>query len=216
MSEEVQMKEKVNIEKWSRKNQFGYFNSFAIPHVNITSKVKVDNIVRYAKDNNLSFYGLMSYMVTKTVNEIEQFKYCLFNGEVFKYDYITSSVTVLDNNNDVQFTSPIKCCSYKQYMRDFKKEKEYAESGGFSNNDEPNSLYLSCLPKIRFTSITNPINIHPNNSIPIIIWGKYFLQDGEYYIDLSIQVHHGLLDGYHISQFYQKLEDNIEKFSINQ
>ena len=66
------------------------------------------------------------------------------------------------------------------------------------------------MPWIRTTSFINPI--YDIDSITRICWGKYFLENNEFFIDLSIQVNHALIDGYHIGLFYSKLQDNIDSF----
>lgn len=41
------------------------------------------------------------------------------------------------------------------------------------------------------------------------VGGKYYLEDGKYFIDVSLLVNHAFQDGYHVGLFFNKLQQNI-------
>ena len=65
---------------------------------------------------------------------------------------------------------------------------------------------------MRVTSVLNPMKYKLKDSIPRICWGKYFIQDGKYMIDYSIQVNHAFQDGYHLGLFINQLQEDIYNF----
>ena len=67
------MKQKINIDDWNRKKQFTFFSKFDNPYTGCTTLINVDNIVKYSKNNNISFYGLMAYFVINAINKIDEF-----------------------------------------------------------------------------------------------------------------------------------------------
>jgi len=87
--------------------------------------------------------------------------------------------------------------------------------------DEPGSdnlLFMSSIPWISFSQITHPIHMHPVDSVPRITWGKYFIESGRMKMPLSIQVHHGLMDGVHVGRFFihtQEYLDDPSRFIFN-
>ena len=44
---------------------------------------------------------------------------------------------------------------------------------------------------------------------PRICWGKYVPADGRETLGMSVEVNHRFIDGYHLGQFYQKLQRAI-------
>jgi chloramphenicol O-acetyltransferase type A len=75
--------------------------------------------------------------------------------------------------------------------------------------DEPGQddlLFLSCIPWIDFTFISHPIHMHPVDSVPRITWGKFTTRDGRTEMPVAVQVHHGLMDGYHVGEYYTGLQ----------
>lgn len=207
------MKEYINIDDWNRKPQFQFFSGFTNPYTSVTSIVNVDNIVKYAKNNKISFYGIMSYNVLKTINDIDEFKYILDDGKVFKTDKINMTFSTLKHNNQLNFSRTVEYIKFEEFIKKFDEAKLEAESNKkvpFTN--ENNKIYLTCTPWMRFSSVDNPMNYDKIDSIPRICWGKYFINNDEYNIDLCIQVNHAFQDGYHIGLFFNHLQQNINNF----
>ena len=207
------MKEKVNIENWERKEAFNFFSKFNDPYASVTTIINVDKLLNYAKDNKLSFYGIMSYVVLKTINDLNEYKYVLEDDGVYKYNQINMSFSVLKNNNILNFSRTVLYNDFEIFIKDFIDAKNEAESESqipyISGN---NKIYITCIPWIRITAVDNPKNYDKVDSIPRICWGKYFFENGEYKMDISLQINHAFQDGYHIGLFFNTLQDNISKF----
>ena len=71
-----------------------------------------------------------------------------------------------------------------------------------------NDIWLSCNPWCSITSLVPTFN--KEITIPQFIWDKYEKVNERYYTNLTILVHHGFADGYHIGQFVNLLEENIK------
>ena len=207
------MKTKIDIDKWERYKPYTHFSKFSNPYVSTTTVLNVNNIVLYAKKNKVSFYGLMTYLVLKTINNIEEFKYVLEGNEVYKYDKINTTFSVL-NDKKMNFTRTVEYNDFKEFMEDFTKAKEEAETSfDIPYDKEQNKCYITCAPWMRVTAVSNPINYEQKDSVPRICWGKYFIDNNEYMTDVSIQFNHAFQDGYHIGEFYNSLQTNIDEFN---
>ncbi len=44
-------------------------------------------------------------------------------------------------------------------------------------------------------------------------WGKYFSEGDRTMAALSVQTHHGLMDGIHVGRFYEQLQANIDSLA---
>ena len=207
------MKEKIDIDSWSRRDQYKFFSSFVNPYASLTSPINVDKIVKYSKNNNISFYGIMSYVVLKSINDIEEFKYVLENDGIYKYEKVNASFTVLTENNDLHFSRVAEFNNFNKFISDFELLKNEAENNDvIEYEDCYNKIYITCMPWIRITSLTNPINYNDIDSVPRICWGKYFLDNNKYMIDLSGEFNHAFVDGYHMSKFFVCVQNNIDNF----
>lgn len=206
-------KEKININEWKREEQYLFFKDFQNPYLSITSTIEISNIIKYSKENNISFYGLLMYFCLKTINEIDEFRYVIEENNVYKYDKINASFSVIDAENNLNFTKTVEYNEFNKFMQDFYEAKYEAENHIKNVKDRNNNkCYFTCMPWIRITSFANPVfNI---DSITRICWGKYFSENNKYSIDLSIQVNHAMLDGYHVGLFYNKLQENINNIEL--
>jgi chloramphenicol O-acetyltransferase type A len=52
--------------------------------------------------------------------------------------------------------------------------------------------------------------MHPVDSIPRISWGKYFRDDNLIKMPLSVQVHHALMDGFHVGRYFQQVQKYLD------
>jgi chloramphenicol O-acetyltransferase type A len=109
---------------------------------------------------------------------------------------------------------------YKAYA-DFRPHADTAISAAKQKVDLEESperddlIYVTSIPWISFTSLMNPVPLRPIDSFPRIAWGKYFEENGRIKLPLHLQVHHGLMDGFHAGQFFNALQemcDHPEKF----
>lgn len=203
---------KIDMDNWSRKQHFDFFNDFDYPHFNITLDLDITKLYDFIKINNISFFKTMVYLVTKTANDIKEFRYRVIKGnQVIEYEQINPSFTIMSEDNVFSFCNsdyyPDKENFFKSMEESIKKYKN--DPAVSEEEDKIDSIYLTSLPWISFNSITHPINIKNVDSVPRIAWGKYKEENSKIILPFSIQVHHGLMDGYHVSKYVDYINDLI-------
>lgn len=197
----------VNPDSWNRKSTFEFFNKMSYPYLTISAKVDISKAFNYAKKSNVSLYGTISWLILKAMNQIEEFKYRYEANNLQLYKEIGASFSVLKEDNALNF-SRFTCYNndYTEFLEEFNLNKKNAEKGIEIHNTEKNIIYLTCLPLIEITQMTNPMDLHRKDSIPRIGWGKVLNEKSKSYITLNIQVHHGLIDGYHVGKLCNLIE----------
>lgn len=78
-----------------------------------------------------------------------------------------------------------------------------------------NKINITCIPWITFSNFKDAIDFNEKNSKPKICWGKYYLDDDRYLIDISLLVNHAFQDGYHMGLFFNNLQQNIYNLKVN-
>ena len=66
-------------------------------------------------------------------------------------------------------------------------------------------IYFSCIPWIDMTCVTNERDFDPDDTVPRISWGRYTEHEGRKTLNLSLEISHRFIDGYHIGQFEKRL-----------
>ena len=157
---------KIELTAWPRAESFRFFSSLDQPFYSVCFRVDVTKLHAYAKSHGLSFYHAMIYFVTQAVNETENFRYTIRNGEVSLLAARTPSFTELKKGSE-QFriltvpwdpSLPAFCRAAKE-----KSERQTAFLESASETDD--LVYLSCLPWFDLTCCTNERNflLFPNS-----------------------------------------------------
>lgn len=68
-------------------------------------------------------------------------------------------------------------------------------------------IYISCLPWIELTALTNERDFDPDDAVPRIAWGKFRERDGRKILGMSMELNHRFTDGVHIGLFSQALDN---------
>lgn len=217
------MKRKIDITKWNRKLAYETFSNYNDPYTGIVSKIDITDLINFCKQNSISFYGCMTYFVLKSMNEIDAFSYGYGkeNDEVFvyKFDSLAVTATVINKDNELNFTRYIEynddistfLLEFSKATKDAANDIPYYKITGLENMNKVN---ITCIPWISFSNFKDAINFNEKNSKPKICWGKYYLEESRYLIDISILVNHAFQDGYHMGLFINKLQQNIYNLKI--
>ncbi len=75
--------------------------------------------------------------------------------------------------------------------------------------EDDGTIHGSSLPWIRFTGLTHARPLGLTDSVPKITFGKATADGDEVLMPVSVEVHHALVDGLHVSQFLEILEGSM-------
>lgn len=210
------MKHIIDIETWERKPNYEFFLSFQNPTISITSEVECSGAKARAKAAGQSFFLHYVYAVLRAVNEIPEFRYRIDSeGRVVYFDTvdILSPIKVKENGRFFTVRFP--------WHEDF--ETFYAEAKAVINAVDPDGdpytaeqkggkelldvMLLSATPDLYFTSLTCTQEHRHGSNYPLMNAGKAIARDGRLIMPIAMTIHHGFVDGHHLSLFYRKVEE---------
>lgn len=199
----------IDIENWERKEHYYHYSNITQCTYSITLKLEVSNIV----NSSFKFYPTMIYLISKTVNNIKEFKMSFEDSKLGYYNIVNPSYTIF-NNNSKTFSS-----IYTEYNDDFnlfynnciEDIKTYSTSISFSPKTcNINNLFnISSIPWVSFEGFNLNINNCFDYLPPIFTIGKYYNDSNKILMPIAIQVNHRVCDGYHIALFAESLQKNI-------
>lgn len=204
---------------WGRDALLEKYSTYDFPYINIGAEVDVTGLYDFAKKNGLSFYCAMIHAVTKIALEIKNFSYrMLDDGTPVMCESLSPSFTYLPKGEEQFYIVELPyeedmisfCHHAKNQAEAMAKETEHSYMHG---KNHVGILYISCIPWIRYTHFVRTVDKGGKDNIPRISWGKYVRDDkGRMTMPLSVQVHHGMMDGYHVGMFFEKLEEYLHTF----
>lgn len=208
-----------NFEK--RRDRFEFFESFENPLLNMSFELEMKDFRPFCKANNLPVFHFYLFCLFQALNEVENFKYRIYEGEVIKIDELIGSYTVINEENLFNYTRFKVSKDLHEFIKNSVKSKE--ETMGTlalmnTGKELPvrelkNYVFITSIPWLKMTAIEHPVYKYKSADIPAIAWGKFTtLPDNQIMVPMSVQAHHGFVDAYHIHQLSEVLKTKIESY----
>ncbi|AIM61173.1 MULTISPECIES: chloramphenicol acetyltransferase [Cellulophaga] len=204
---------KVNLSNWERTEHYNFFSAFTEPFFGITLTIDCTIALKKAKKKETSFFLYYLYRATKAANMVENFRYRIIDDNVYLYDSINASPTIGRDNNTFGFSNIIYHKNETEFIKNAKEEIEKVKKGTTlfptpKDSDDFNAvIHCSALPWLNFTSMSHARNYNLPDSCPKISFGKVVSINNKQQMSISIHLHHGLADGYHVSLFAEKFQE---------
>lgn len=204
---------KIDRSTWKRLPQYEFFKTFEQPFFNVTANIQVTKLYQHCKAKDLPYFYTMLHTLLKTLQRIPEFKCRIHKGEVLEYNTIDTGVTILKEDQTFLYGT----LDYYQNLDKFINKSQAAielqkKEKGFVPHTEPNVVYVSSLPWISFTGFQHARKTSVEDSIPRFVFGKYFKEGEQVKMPFSVEVHHALVDGFHVGQLFDLLQEGLDAF----
>ncbi len=212
------MKQVIDIETWERRDMYNFFKDFVNPTYSVTVDVECTQAWSQAKASGQSFFTYCLYAIAKASNEITELRYRItVEKRVLLYDKIDMIIPVKVNEKG-KFVS-VRIPYHPQFEVFYPTARRVigavsAESNPYTTNDKSNDneevysqMNVSILPDLYFTSAVSTQQYPHGNDFPLVNIGKVIDKGGRLYMPVAINVHHGLVDGHHLTLFYKRVEE---------
>ena len=207
------MKQKLNLDTWNRKEHFQFFKQMEEPFFGITTRIDCTKAYEKSKEMGVSFFTYYLHKTLLAVNAVENFRYRIVDDEIYVFDTIDASATILREDKTFGFS----LIQYSENLNDFaeitKKEIERVKNttGLITRDFEINLIHFSAVPWIDFTSYSHARSFSWLDSCPKISFGKMVEENNKKTMAMAIHVHHGLMDGYHVGEFVSLFQEMMEE-----
>ena len=199
------MKTLLNIDSWSRKEHFYFFRKFEEPFFGVTVEIDCTKAYQTAKDLNVSFFVYYLHKTLVAVNTIESFRYRISGDDIYIYDQINGSATISREDNTFGFSSMEYDTDFEVFSKKALIEIERVKNtpGLFTDTfEDDNLIHFTTTPWLNFTSLSHARSFTFEDSCPKISFGKMMIdKKGKRTMSMSVNVHHALMDGFHVGQF---------------
>ncbi|HOO29256.1 MAG TPA: CatA-like O-acetyltransferase, partial [Lachnospiraceae bacterium] len=201
----------LDMKHYPRQGQFDYFCNMAYPYVGMTVNLDITAFMAYIKKEKLPFYLSMLYAAADTANAIPEFRQRIRGDQIIEFDHCTPSYILALDNGSYCYCSANERLPFPKYLEDALYLQEEAKKMTTINEEEnaEKLLFFSTIPWASYTAIVQPVPT-PADSNPRITWGKYFKTEGRLKIPVTVLANHALMDGYHISKFFQELQQRFD------
>lgn len=203
----------INLNEWSRGELFQFYIDKMRIVMSLTVDMDVTNLKAYSKEKNIGFYPLMLWVVSKVVNSHDEFKYGWSrDGSLIRWDNISPSYTDF-HSNDESFTKMVT--EYSDDLFEFcgrveADRERHKNDRAVLDNQPPNFFDVSCLPWVRYKHFDVHVFDEGKFLAPVVTWGKYEPVNGRLIMPLTMNIHHAVADGFHLSRFFNEVQDLMD------
>ncbi|MBS6504110.1 MAG: chloramphenicol acetyltransferase [Clostridium sp.] len=203
---------KIDLNEWKRGKLFqNYIDNMRIV-MSLTVDIDVTKLIKFTKNNDLKFYPVMMWIVSKVVNAHDEFKYGWDNnGNLIRWNFISPSYTEF-HKEDENFTklSTVYCDNIFEFYNQFMLDREkFKNKRAFVENQPLNFFDVSCLPWVKYNHFDVHVFDEGKFLAPVVTWGKYELEQEKYIMPLTMNIHHAVADGFHLSRFFNEVQELI-------
>lgn len=191
-----------------RRKHFEFFKAMSYPHFQITSNVPITEFQRVVRKENFHFTSAIVFLLTKAAIEIPNFKWRIRGDQVIEHDTLDPSFAVHTDASEVFSFCTVEYDANwhifqlrsKTQIENMRLDPSFEDEQG-----KDDFLFMSSVPWVHFTGIQHPVSM-PADSIPRITWGKIENKSNGQMMPLSVQAHHGLVDGRDMGLYFQKVQ----------
>ena len=210
----------IDLQDWNRGQMFYYFAKMAPTEYSLTVNLDVTHMKAVLKDAGYKFFPAYLWLVTKHLNRQIEFRIAEQDGQVGYYSSLTplyASFHEDDKTFSLMWTEFDENFSafHAAYLHN---QQTYGQNHGVlaqaGQLPPPNAYTVSALPWISFQHFA--VHSYENKPyyFPSVEAGKFIEEKGRILMPLSITCHHATTDGYHVSQFLEQLQADMNQFQI--
>lgn len=202
----------LDIERWERKAAFDFFKDHEDPFFNITANLNVTRLYNFCKEKGLAFSLASLFYSLEAANETREFR-LRFKGEsVVEFDRIDATQTILNDDNTFSFCyCPMQPTVFEFDAAGKAAREKYKALRTFDvESDRVDLIYYSVIPWVSFTAFKHAGTANNRQSVPRIVFGKIFGEGTEKKMPLSVEVHHALMDGFHVGKYFNLFQEKID------
>lgn len=195
-----------------RRDRWEFYQGFSSPSLNITVRFACADFVAPCKRTGTPVFHFFLHKLCRAVLATPAFRLRWNGREVVEERGLHPSYTVNAPDGQLNFAVFEFADDWDLFLKRSLEAKRTAEAAPRLQIDAPgvyDYLFCTCMPWFDFTSIQHPADAGHNHTIPSFAIGKIQAKDGGLELPLSVQVHHGLVDGVHIREFLERLQREV-------
>ena len=219
----------IDMDKYPRLDHFRHFLTMQQPCVSVTVQVDITDWLSGLMVSGCPFFLSFQYAVVRAANRIPEFRQRIVDDKIVEYDYCNPSYIVSLPDDTYRYCNVNVGQPFAQYLEESRVKQDAALHSEHLEEEEGDVLgllFISCVPWLNYTEAMMP---YPGGrfSNPSFCWGGYktekylALEEGRVTekvkttIPVSVFFNHALIDGIHVSRFFDNLSDELNNFDFS-
>jgi chloramphenicol O-acetyltransferase type A len=205
----------IALESFTRRHLYEHFVEFDIPVTYRTIQIDVTALRQFCKERSLKFSQTIGFILTRANNHVPELRLRIVDNVLVEYNKIIPAYTVMMPNKVFAFMRGVYTDVFDDDYLSNLAIHDRVVRGHESVEMSPNQgqIFITVNPWTTQTSVQAPFS-RKVASMPVFCIGKMYDQHGRTLLGLGLQVHHGLVDGYHIGHFVHNVQRHLDDPSL--
>lgn len=212
----------IDKQKYYRSGVFRHFSEDCKCSTSMTSRINVTKLKAFSEAAGTKFYINFLYILSKVLNSREDYRmgYLWQTEELICYEQINPTQYIF--HEDTETCTPVYTVydeNYKSFyekcvtdIQNAKETREYL----LDMVNHPNWFDASYISWLSYDSLNIELPDGHLFFAPIVNWGKYREENGQFLMPVSVRLNHAIADGYLVAKVFKLLEDEISAFCDEQ
>ena len=204
------MKTTIHLATWNRREHFEFFSAMSEPFHGLVVNMDCTGVYQHCKAQGQPFFLTYLHKTLQAVNATQALRLRIEDGAVVDYAQVHCNVTVARPDGTFGFCSIDFEPEFARFVPPAQAAMarvRVAQGLGLDPKAvRNNEVHFSALPDIRFTGLTHARRFGGAGAEPKISVGQVFQAQDRWWMPFAIFVHHGLVDGQHVSDFLKRVE----------
>ena len=209
------MMKTIDIKTWKRREHFEFLAKYDEPWFGIVSEVDCSRAYSTAKAQGHSFFAWYLHKSLLAVNGIDEFRYRIIDEQIVDYEEIHASSTIGRSDGTFAYSFIRFSPDFPTFNQALQEETAQVQnSTGLRLDPEAvrqDVIHYSSLPWKKFTGLTHARDFKTADSVPKITFGKAYSEGDKKLMAVSINAHHGLVDGLQAAQFLELFQNILDE-----
>lgn len=209
--------ETIDLNTWPRGALFRFYINEMRIVMSLTVDIDVTPLRRFVKDNELKFYPTMIWLVSSVINAHDEFKYGWDDaGRLIKWETVSPSYAHFHevDENFAKMVTPFSEDLFDFHARFLRDRARSEDCQGILYQQPPNFFDVTCLPWVHYRHFDLHVFDEGRFLAPVVSWGRYEESGGRMLMPLTMNIHHAVADGFHLSRFFTEVQDRIDTLCV--
>ena len=205
----------IDKQKYYRSGVFRHFSEDCKCSTSMTARINVTKLKAFSEASGTKFYINFLYILSKVLNSREDYRmgYLWKTDELVCYEQINPTQYIF--HEDTETCTPVYTVYDEHYQSFYEKcvtdIKNAKETRGYLLDmvHHPNWFDASYISWLSYDSLNIELPDGHLFFAPIVNWGKYREENGQFLMPVSVRLNHAIADGYLVAKVFKLLEDEI-------
>jgi chloramphenicol O-acetyltransferase type A len=201
----------IDTSTWPRREHFAFFQSRQNPRLAVTASVCVENLMRFRQqcgDNKPRLSDCLYYAIMQSANAVPELRLRLVDLHPVEFERLDAGFTYVPKGRSLHCNCV--CASHESFtlfaqaMEAARQAADAAPTLTPAGAEGQGLIYMSNVPNVAFTAVSNPWGDPWQDSVPRVVFGK--IDPRQMTMPVALEALHSFVDGRHVGAFFEGLE----------